>query len=151
MSEIVGRSIADLEIRLSQFGKEDRSEEEVAKFKKSLKKDLEIVRQDLIGLLREFQEKIPSDLLWAKRKLFHFSGYGLDCILTKYGVEDVRHPYNFETVEYIVNSYMYPDLKKYQNEHHPSLAGAKFLWEKIAEIEMQIGTKLEGKYTMNTK
>jgi len=46
---------------------------------------------------------------------------------------------------------MYPDLKKYQNEHHPSLAGAKFLWEKIAEIEMQIGTKLEGKYTMNTK
>jgi len=149
MSELVRRRIEDLYSRNSKFGKEDRNEEEVIRYKENFKKELYGIRQDLIGLLREFQELLPSDLPWKKQRLLSFSCYDLNCILTKYGVEDIRHPYNFETVEYIVNGYMYPDKRKFPKEHHPSLGGARFLIQRINELEMLNGFKLEGKYLLN--
>jgi len=49
----------------------------------------------------------------------------------------------------IVSRRIYPNLEKYKNEHHPSLGGARFLCKRIAEIEMEYGCKLEGKYLLN--
>jgi len=77
MSEIVGKRIEDLYRRTSEFGKEKKNEIEVDLFKKNLKKELEGIRQNLIGLLREIQEKLPPDLTWSKQALLCFSAYDL--------------------------------------------------------------------------
>jgi len=149
MSEAVGRSITDLESRISKFGKANKSDEEVTEFKKWLKKELEEnIRPNLIGLLKELQEKLPSELTMAQRNLFLFSGYGYKCILTKYGVEKIKHPYDLERVEYLVDVFMRPDKKKYPNEHNLSLGGAKFLWEQINE-KTHDRYELKGKYLVN--
>lgn len=146
MSEIVGKSIVDLERRISKFGKQDKTEEEIAEFKKQIKKEFkENIKSDLIGLLKELQEQLPSELAGRQQRLLRFSGYGSKFTLTKYGVEDVRHPYNFECIEYLVDCFLYPNLKEYPKEHNPSIGGAKFLWKRIDEIGHN-GFKLEGKY-----
>jgi len=149
MSEIVGRKITDLERATSEFGRMIKTEQEVSEFKEGIKEKLEgEITSNLTGLLRELQEKLPLNLSWEEEnKVLSFSAYCLKYVLTSRGLLDRRQkPYRYVPIERLVHDYIHPNLKFYPKEHNPSIGGAKFLWQKITEIEKYLGIKLEGKY-----
>ena len=153
MSERVGRRIADFERIVSKFGKMVKTEEEVSEFKEWIKKTLDgEITSNLTGLLRELHENLPTEISWKEETgVLFFRGYGSKYVLTREGVLDKRQsPYAYRDVKRIVHAYLYPNLTFYPNAHNPSIAGAKFLWKKITEIEEYLGTKLEGKYLNKT-
>jgi len=67
-------------------------------------------------------------------------------MLSRWGVQDSRAPHENRPIGYIVDGFMYPNLKIYENERHPSPNGARDLWKQITEKENNNGYKLEGKY-----
>lgn len=152
MSEIAGKRILDLERVTSKFGKMIKKEEEVSEFKEWIKKTLDgEIASNLTGLLRELQENLPTKISWKEESdVLVFGGYGSKYVLTREGVLDKRRSsYAHRGVESIVHAYLHPNLTFYPNAHNPSIAGAKFLWKKIVEIEESYGIKLEGKYLLN--